>query len=352
MVAIYLEVARLDVMNLTEFNSQLAHACQECHAACCRKGLLFMPKEEHAAIAAFLKSGDPQSAAEFFSRSKQYPQFWLYDQMDRCQFLDDNDHCKLHSLGLKPSECFWWPYHIYRAPDGGFEIRLSTSCCDGHKAHSDSSPYPRWIVHKSNSIGLDVIAEFRQVYRGSYESRLIGRVEALREAFISPIDLPLYRSAGEKLFPKANWDLGIKRYERLLALFPDGIWSMRIGNDIVAYMTLWPVKADFMEDFIAGRRNDDHFDESAIDLAAPEKVQAWYVTALAILSDVKELRGKMRRQMHLRLRQCLEKNSGAIAFAEIATPEGERFLRNQGFLPTTQGSHVFAVTLPALKPLP
>ena len=336
-------------MNVDEFNGQLAKACRACHSACCKKGLLFITDAEHAAIAASLASTDPTGLAEFLARCTHCHGFHLYDQKERCQFLDAQDYCRLHVSKLKPTECFWWPYNIYKT-DGRFEIRISTSCCDGHKAHSDTSPYPRWIAHKANAIGLDVISAFRDAYKGSYENRLISPVLPLSFGYIGIDGLPAYRRVGEQLFPSADWNQGMARYTRLLALFPNGINAARIGDDLVAYLTLWPVTTAFLEGFAAGTLSDINFDTNALDRSALGRRCAWYITALAILSDVPELRAMLRRFIYTRVHNCLAENPGASVFAEIATPEGERFLRRLGFAPVLGNAKVFSATAATLTP--
>ncbi len=123
----------------------------------------------------------PDEAKEFAARTTDHGLFFLYDQRTGCQFLDGENLCRLHNLGLKPSECFWWPYHVYASETKELEVRLFTTCCDAHEMHDRDSPYPGMITEESNRIGFDVIRAFRQAYGGSAGTKLVGRIEASTE---------------------------------------------------------------------------------------------------------------------------------------------------------------------------
>jgi hypothetical protein len=51
------------------------------------------------------------------------------DQKDCCQFLSEKNLCRLHLEGVKSSECFWWPVHIYGTEPENLELRVATICC-------------------------------------------------------------------------------------------------------------------------------------------------------------------------------------------------------------------------------
>jgi hypothetical protein len=157
-----------------EFNQKLAKACQQCQAACCKKGRLFLPRKEYEAIRAHLGKSNPAALQEFQDRTADHETFLLYDQKNCCQFLDEANLCRLHSLGLKPSECFWWPYHVYADSAGQLEVRLSTACCDAYKSHGPHSPYPRLIGQRVAEIGPEVVRAFRRIFRGNGKSLPVG----------------------------------------------------------------------------------------------------------------------------------------------------------------------------------
>jgi len=158
----------MNTLAATETNERLAAACQECSAACCRKGKLFLPEREYLAIRRYLAEFSQADIDEFDARCTKQDGFRLYDQQTKCQFLDEMNLCRLHTKGVKPSECFWWPFHVYAAADGELEIRLSTSCCDGFKAVSDPLPFTNQIALQAGEIGFDLLRTFRKFYAGSY----------------------------------------------------------------------------------------------------------------------------------------------------------------------------------------
>jgi len=175
-------------MPADEVNDQLATACQKCGSACCKKGQIFLPRDEYRQIRLHAQALGPAAVAEFDSRISDHGLFYLYDQKQGCQFLDSGNLCRLHDIGIKPTECFWWPYHVFAAGPDALEVRLSISCCDAHKTHTPDSSYPALIVEEADQIGFDVIRAFRRAYAGtSTDTRLINRIPAS----IEPVDQPL-----------------------------------------------------------------------------------------------------------------------------------------------------------------
>lgn len=158
-----------------EFNHILAKTCQGCHAACCKQGKVFLPRAEHDRIVRFLHE-TPDALAAYLERLEDHGEFFLYAQRDRCQFLDERELCQLHPLGLKPTECFWWPYHVFSDADGELEVRVSTLCCDAYKAHGPDSPYPRLIARKVTELGPEMIQAFRRAFPGGMGTLAVGKV--------------------------------------------------------------------------------------------------------------------------------------------------------------------------------
>jgi Fe-S-cluster containining protein len=159
-----------------DFNQTMAVACQDCGAACCKKGMIFLPREEYERIKHYTASLGSTHQMEFIARTSDHGSYLLYDQKNGCQFLDDNNLCRLHENGLKPSECFWWPYHVFVDEADGLEVRLSTSCCDAHKVHHTNSPHLKMIEAAANHIGFDVIREFRRMYGSIQMTQLVGPI--------------------------------------------------------------------------------------------------------------------------------------------------------------------------------
>ncbi len=156
-------------------NGPLASACQAACAACCCKGKIFLPDAEYERIHEWIQENSVGDLEEFNLRSEALDGFHLYNQKDRCQFLDKQNLCRLHDKGIKPRECFWWPLHIYKGEDVGLEIRVSTSCCDAHNVISPSSPLVSSLKNEADHLGRELIRRFRDAYSGSYDGKLIER---------------------------------------------------------------------------------------------------------------------------------------------------------------------------------
>ena len=157
-------------------NCQMAERCQARMASCCTKGLIFLPDDELERLLAWLDTKSPAEKDAFLARLVRHDGFALYDQQHRCQFLTDGNLCRLHTEGVKPAECFWWPLHIYVAPDGGLEARVSTSCCTAHELIRPDSPVIDDINKRVAALGPDVFRRFRANYSGSYDNKLVARI--------------------------------------------------------------------------------------------------------------------------------------------------------------------------------
>ena len=150
-------------------NEQLAVACQATCSSCCKKGKIFLPDQQFQAIRDWVIANSPAELGEFDVRSEKFDGFYLYDQQDSCQFLDESDLCRLHTQGVKPRECFWWPLHVYtKAEDASLEIRASTSCCTAYQHINSESPCVNDVEAESRTLGAELINRFRSVYPGSY----------------------------------------------------------------------------------------------------------------------------------------------------------------------------------------
>jgi hypothetical protein len=165
-------------VNPDEFNARLAAACQQKAAACCKKGSLFLSPAERATIERHVAAQGPAAAAEFAARIQAHDGFSLYDQRNRCQFLTDDNLCSLHPLGIKPNECFWWPYHVYADGDGRLMIEISTTCCDACHYHDEvaAAQFLDAIDERVASLGPEVFRRFRATYGGSYGRRPVRPV--------------------------------------------------------------------------------------------------------------------------------------------------------------------------------
>jgi len=159
------------------FNDLLAKACQAAGASCCKLGRLFLPLEEWRQIEAWLAARSADELSEFRRRSVAGDGFFLYDQQKRCQFLDERNLCRLQAAGLKPSECFWWPFHVYVDEQDRLEIRLATSCCGGHRHYVAGQPFVAQVEAQARRLGADLIRRFRRAYPGSYQTVPVKLIE-------------------------------------------------------------------------------------------------------------------------------------------------------------------------------
>ena len=140
-------------------NDHLASSCREANTWCCKDGFVFLPRQEYLRIIEYL-AGKPEAREEFDLRIYDHGDFLLYDQKTRCQFLDKDELCELHPLGVKPTECFWWPAHVYMTDDGELEIRVS-ECCSGCKFITKGSNHLKVVEKQARAIGLSVLRRFR-----------------------------------------------------------------------------------------------------------------------------------------------------------------------------------------------
>lgn len=162
----------------SELNCQMAERCQARMASCCTKGLIFLPDDELGRLIAWIDAESPVDKVAFSARLTRHEGFALYDQQQRCQFLTDGNLCRLHTEGVKPAECFWWPLHVYVNPDGELEARVSTSCCTAHELIQSDSPVVAEIRARVVALGSDIICRFRSVYIGSYDNKLVAKIDA------------------------------------------------------------------------------------------------------------------------------------------------------------------------------
>lgn len=129
----------------------------------------------------------PEELADFDKRVENHGAFLVYDQKSGCQFLDADDLCTLHDEGLKPTECHWWPYHVFARDENSLEIRLSQTCCTAYKLHTERARYPALIAAQAREIGLDTLRSFRRIFPGERTGLLVHTIPApSRVAELSP----------------------------------------------------------------------------------------------------------------------------------------------------------------------
>jgi Fe-S-cluster containining protein len=163
------------VLKASSDNGAIAQTCQESNAACCRKGKLFIPESEYTHIANWILNNSPDELKEFQSRLEVFDGFYLYDQQDTCQFLDRHALCRLHTSHVKPSECFWWPLHVYKSDTGELEIKAANYCCLAAVEITKETHHVDLMEKQARHIGLHLITAFRNVYPGAPKDKVLVR---------------------------------------------------------------------------------------------------------------------------------------------------------------------------------
>lgn len=125
----------------------------------------------------YLAATHPKAVVEFDARCEDHGNFQIYEQAPGCQFLDEHNLCTLHGIGLKPAECFWWPYHVYANKHDELEVRVSSGCCNAFQFHEPSSGYADMVVNEAREIGYDVLRAFREAFPGRCPSLLVQQIE-------------------------------------------------------------------------------------------------------------------------------------------------------------------------------
>jgi len=154
------------------FNANIAKSCISSCSSCCKKGKLFLPKVEYERMRAWLITNSPEELEAFEERIEKHDGYYIYDQKKSCGFLDEKDLCRLHVDGVKPTECFAWPFHVYLDEKQALEIRYSDTCCNAYHEietrRHESIRYARQLLADYDE---DLIRSFRNVYNGSYGSK-------------------------------------------------------------------------------------------------------------------------------------------------------------------------------------
>lgn len=323
------------MVNAVTENKELAECCMRHKAACCKKGKLFITEEEFFKIQSWA-TANQSDAGEFRGRCSAYPGFFLYDQQESCQFLDDKNLCKLHEPQVKPTECFWWPLHVYQNEDH-LEIRASSSCCDAFRALDDRHPYVDHIEEQAGKIGSGLLRELRKKYAGSYETHFIRRLHSDHQAFPSSIFLKKagfdeYAQAGKALFPEADWDQGRIRVASMLDQYPSGILTSIHKNRIGGYVTLYPLRRSAMGALQNGDLKDEDINGNHIAHWQEFNGGYWLLTAVGIpYPEHDAIRQAIKDTLIRRIRLVRSFKGTEGIFAHAVTPQGRAFLSKLGF---------------------
>ena len=158
-------------MNSCE-NINLANECINSCSQCCFKGKVLLFPDEYESIKKHLSKTSESNLKEFLSNCENFEEFYLLNQNQRCQFLNNRNLCTLHDLGLKPSECFWWPAHFYVTTGDTLEILLADYCCQSFKQINEQSEH---IQNMNNFLTEEkalIIKKFRKIYDGNFKNKL------------------------------------------------------------------------------------------------------------------------------------------------------------------------------------
>jgi hypothetical protein len=123
-------------------------------------------------------------------RELREDEFWreipAFAKVSQDEFLDykwqiKNSISDLRKLveiikGVKPSECFWWPVHIYGTEPENLEFCVATRCCTACEYIDANSLLLDDITKRVCELGTDVICRFRRVYSGSYEKQFLRKL--------------------------------------------------------------------------------------------------------------------------------------------------------------------------------
>ncbi len=166
-------------MDAATIDTRLCAACTATGAACCKSGHVFLTLEEHARLEEHCAEAREASFGEAFHRRiTMDTDFALLDQGDGCLFLDADNGCTLHAIGLKPQECHWWPLHVYRQADDTGErmsVCLSDYCCDGIRNVAEAQAFlPRYLARMIER--LPALRRFRSIFPGSTPRRLVCKI--------------------------------------------------------------------------------------------------------------------------------------------------------------------------------
>jgi len=333
-----------------EANFNLAAACQACAASCCKKGLLFMLPEEKQQIEEWIIRESPAELAPFRSKLENCGDFYLFDQEDSCQFLDDRNLCRLHADGVKPTECFIWPAHIYVGNMGDLEVRVSDNCCDGFKFISSSHAIIDSVESLAHRAGYERILAFRGKYGGSYHHspKRFVNIGSPNIRFLEPKDLACYRQAAEPLFPDKDWDSKMAGLQRMLALYPQGIAVYELDGKIQGYATIWPLSTNAARDLESGALLRSDLDDRHLDTNYITSPRMWLLENFAVIYTERPQRRmiliSLLRSISSRL---LPVTIGHRVLAYEINEAGRRFLRRTGFRePVSEGELPWCLDVP------
>lgn len=331
-------------------NNKLASACQACSASCCKKGLLFMLPEEKRQIDDWILENSPNELEPFHSKLEDCGNFYLFDQEDSCQFLDERNLCRLHDDGVKPTECFIWPAHLYVGNLGDLEVRVSDSCCEGFKFISSTHTVIDSVENLAHHAGYERILDFRRKYAGSYRhlpTRVID-INSPNVKFLDIKELGLYQQKLESLFSQCDRESKMASLQSMLTRYPQGIAVYEVEGEIQGYATLWPLNSAAAAALESGALRESEVDDSHLDPNPAAYPRFWLLEAFAVF----ERRRPQRRIALLSLlrsvsSRLLPRTAAHRVLAYGINDVSRRFLGRTGFTePTSRGELPWILDVP------
>ena len=144
-------------------------------------------------------------------------------------------------------------------------------------------------------------------------------------------ELLRYQQIGHRFFPQADWTFGIDRVSKLLARWPDGIQTVWQDDEIVGYLTLWPLSDQAARRIESGQLTDNDIDARCL----PDKLQGrlanWIMTAIAVVPSDKATRGAIIELLLGILTFIRSRHAPLRLYAHAVTPAGRRFCARTGF---------------------
>jgi hypothetical protein len=156
-------------------------------------------------------------------------------------------------------------------------------------------------------------------------------VNSLRSSFLPVEQLPDYVQLARRFFPNEDWANGVRRLKRLLVRWPEGIFAVRGGSELIGYICLWPLTATAARRIVAGMVRDNDLDGIHIPARVSRPHKNWICTAVAALPGELEIRRSVVRLLVGRLNEIANQHRPCVIFAHAVTEAGRRFCLRNGF---------------------
>jgi hypothetical protein len=144
-------------------------------------------------------------------------------------------------------------------------------------------------------------------------------------------ELPIYEALGRTIFPEADWESGIHRVKRMMALWPDGIWSVWENSSLQACMTLWPISELSASALESGTIDDEFIDANLFPEDLNAHIQSWIITAAWVLPAEPSIHRQAFQLLARRLTRHLGELAPVRVYAHALTEAGRKICLAMGF---------------------